>query len=71
MSNAKPILEDSRSISFPVMRVKQPIGEFFIGSIKAQDLFDIAQFDIRHLSQTEGIDTYLGIQRQLNDSRYI
>lgn len=63
------IQEDYRAISFPVMKMTQPIGEFFIGSIKAKDLFDIAYFDIRKLMQEDGIDNYLGIQREVSASR--
>lgn len=63
------IREDHKSISFPVMRVQQPIGDFFIGSIPARDLFDIAYFDIRKLVHEDGIDDYLGIQRELSRSR--
>ncbi len=62
-------LEDSRSITLPVLRIEQPIGIFFIGSIRAKDLVDIADFDIRRLRKEEGIDSYLGIQRELDSKR--
>jgi DGQHR domain-containing protein len=61
-------LEDQREISFSALKLSQPIGDFYIGSIKARDLFKIAFFDIRHLSGRD-IDEYLGIQRQLNEKR--
>lgn len=57
--------EDPRSIVLPVLKIAQPIGTFFVGSIKAKDLVDIADFDIRRLTKEEGIDSYLGIQREL------
>ena len=63
------IVESSRSISIDVLRVTQPIGEFYIGAIRAKDLVDISDFDIRRISTEDGIDSYLGIQRQLNSKR--
>lgn len=50
--------------------VRQPIGEFLIASIKAKDLVDISFRDIRELIQNDaGIDTYLGIQREVSAKR--
>src|SRR5690348_2345080 len=63
------VREDPRSITLPVLRIEQPIGGFFVGSIKAKDLVDIADFDIRRLTKEEGIDSYLGIQRELDPKR--
>lgn len=63
------INESHRSVSFPVIKVTQPIGDFYIGAISATDLVEIANFDIRQLSKKGNIDTYLGIQRRLNDAR--
>ena len=61
--------EDQRAISFPVIRVTQPIGDFYVGAIRSRDLIDISYFDMRRLLQEDSIDTYLGIQRELNDKR--
>lgn len=63
------LLESPRSVTLPVVRVRQPIGEFYIGTIKAKDLVDITHFDIRRLNREEGIDSYLGIQRELDQKR--
>jgi DGQHR domain-containing protein len=63
------VKEDPRSIALPVLKIEQPIGTFFVGSIKAKDLVDIADFDIRRLTKEEGIDSYLGIQRELDPKR--
>ena len=63
------IEESPRSISFPVIKLSQPIGDFYIGAIAARDLVEIAYFDIRQLNLKGNIDTYLGIQRRLNESR--
>ena len=62
-------LEDPKQISIPVIRVRQPIGDFYIGSMASKDLFDIAYFDIRRMVHEDGIDSYLGIQRELSLKR--
>jgi DGQHR domain-containing protein len=62
--------ESPISFSFPCIRVKQPIGEFFIGSMDCKKLCDISYFDVRRIMQEEReIETYLGIQRPLNKKR--
>jgi DGQHR domain-containing protein len=51
----------------PALRVKQPIGEFYVGVINSRDLIEIASADIRRI---EGdLDRYVGIQRKLNSDR--
>jgi DGQHR domain-containing protein len=61
--------EDSKSFSFQVHKVKQPIGEFFVGVLGAQRLCEITDFDIRRMFHERGFETYLGIQRELNPKR--
>ncbi len=63
------MLEDHRDVSFPAFRISQPIGDFYIGAMKAADLFRIAFFDIRGLREKDGFSQYLGIQRQLSEKR--
>jgi DGQHR domain-containing protein len=63
------ITEDIKEVSIPVIRVCQPIGDFYIGSIISKQLFEIAYFDIRHMVHEDGIDSYLGIQRELSKRR--
>lgn len=63
------MIEDARSVRIPVVKVSQPIGDFYVGTIASRDLVAIADFDVRRISQGEGIETYLGIQRELNDTR--
>ena len=60
--------EDARQISFPVIRITQPIGDFYVGSMKSKDLIDISFFDMRRLRE-DNLDSYLGIQRELNKKR--
>jgi DGQHR domain-containing protein len=63
------INESERSVNFPVMRITQPIGEFFVGKMAAKDLIDIAWFDIRRLKGGSDLDEYMGIQRKISDER--
>ena len=63
------IKESEREIEFPVMRVSQPIGDFYAGKMSAKDLVDISWFDVRRLSGDSDFDQYLGIQRRVNPQR--
>ncbi len=58
------------TITLPVLKVRQPIGDFFIASIKAQDLVQISYRDVRKLVVDEGdFEKYLGIQRPISTKR--
>jgi DGQHR domain-containing protein len=61
--------EKKRSISFPVLRVTQPLGEFYVGAIEASLLYSITWVDIRRIFSERQFESYLGIQRPLNLSR--
>jgi DGQHR domain-containing protein len=63
------IQEDARSVTISALRIRQPIGEIYVGSIPAKTLVDITDFDIRTLVTERGIDSYLGIQRELDTKR--
>ena len=57
-------------IIIPVVRVKQPLGEFFIGSINAKDLVKISFADVRRIhGEQREVEKYLGIQRPLDKGR--
>jgi DGQHR domain-containing protein len=60
-------------IKIDYLKVHQPIGTFYIGSIKWQDLLTIAEADIRKIEKEGGkensFDSYLGIQRTLSPNR--
>lgn len=56
-----------KSIEIPVLRIHQPIGEFFVGVIDSKSLVDISYADIRAMENR--LDTYLGIQRRLSPDR--
>lgn len=65
----KKELEDPISISFPCIKVIQPLGEFYIASIDSKTLCDITHFDVRRILKEREIESYLGIQRPLNKKR--
>jgi DGQHR domain-containing protein len=61
--------EDPKSISLPVLRVTQPIGDFFVGVLSSRVLCEITDFDVRRIVHEREFETYLGIQRPLNPKR--
>lgn len=61
--------EEQNSFSFPVIKLKQPIGEFFVGTLDSRRLCAITQFDVRRILKERDFETYLGIQRPLNPKR--
>lgn len=61
--------EESVTLELIAIKVEQPIGSFYISSIKAKDLCDITHFDIRRMLREREIETYLGIQRPLKPKR--
>ena len=59
-------------ISFKSIKVKQPIGEFYIGVMNHDDLVHISYADIRRLesnSEQREVEVYTGIQRELSQNR--
>jgi DGQHR domain-containing protein len=61
---------DLTPIKFNVIKVTQPLGEFFIGNIKARDLIRISYADVRRIEgEDREVERYLGIQRPLDKSR--
>lgn len=55
-------------IDIRVLKVDQPIGEFYIGAIDSKTLNSIAHFDIREFREGNAEDL-AGIQRKLSASR--
>ncbi|MDP2386990.1 MAG: DGQHR domain-containing protein [Bacteroidota bacterium] len=61
---------DANSVDLKVIKVSQPIGDFFIGTIKARDLIKISYADVRRIEGEEReVERYLGIQRPLDKTR--
>jgi len=54
--------------SLKVLRVHQPIGEFYIGAIRSDDLLEISTVDVRQFTEGHG-ESIDGIQRELSKSR--
>lgn len=60
----------SKELKLTVLKVRQPIGDFYIASIKAQDLVDISFSDVRRLAKDKrDLEKYLGIQRPVSPQR--
>lgn len=55
-------------VLIPAIKMKQPIGDFFVGAISPIDLCHIADADVRRLEENE-MDRYIGIQRRLDPKR--
>ncbi|WP_316760049.1 DGQHR domain-containing protein [Pedobacter aquatilis] len=61
---------EANQISFSVIKMTQPMGEFFIGSIGAKDLVNISFSDVRRIEgEQRDVEKYLGIQRPLDKNR--
>ena len=64
------MLDEPFEISVPCIRVKQPIGEFYVASMSWRTLREITLVDVRRLAtEKREVETYLGIQRPLIKSR--
>lgn len=61
--------ETPHSITFPILRLQQPIGEFYVAQIAHNDLLQICDFDVRRILVEREVETYLGIQRPLVKGR--
>lgn len=58
-----------QQLSVPVFTVSQPIGTFFVGTIRARELLTICKYDYRRMQFKNGYVDFLGIQRPLNHRR--
>jgi DGQHR domain-containing protein len=56
-------------VRIPVFSVRQPIGDFYVGVIRADELLRICEFDYRQMQFKNEYADYLGIQRNLNETR--
>lgn len=60
----------TKELKLSVLKVRQPIGDFFIASIPARDLVDISYSDVRRLAKDQrDLEKYLGIQRPISSKR--
>lgn len=59
-----------KPLALNVLRLSQPIGEFYIASIPAKDLVEISYSDVRRLAEDQrDFEKYLGIQRPVSGKR--
>ncbi len=56
------------TISVPCIKVTQPIGDFYIGSMGARDLVAISYADVRR-PEGRDIEQHIGTQRDLSEGR--
>ena len=61
--------ETAISITISALRIRQPIGDIYVGCIPSRTLVEITDFDIRQLVEERGIDSYIGVQRELDRKR--
>lgn len=62
----------NKELIFQCLKITQPVGEFYIASLNAKDLLDIAYADVRVLEEKEdnkGLDSYIGQQRKPDPKR--
>ena len=57
------------SLTFSCIKITQPIGSFFVGSIPARDLCEITWVDVRKIEGERQFENYLGMQRPRNRRR--
>src|SRR6266404_8968218 len=69
VSTGMSLKEDPISFAVSALKVQQPIGEFFVGVLDSKRLCEITHFDVRRILREREFETYLGIQRPLNESR--
>jgi DGQHR domain-containing protein len=68
--NQKSILTEKFEESIPCLRLRQPIGDFFIATIDVATLCQITYSDVRRMEKEERpFEQYLGIQRPLSPPR--
>ncbi len=60
--------DNGSTVSIQVLPLSQPIGDFYVGIIDADDLREIAYADTRRQTQRE-IELFTGIQRELSEKR--
>ncbi len=58
-------------LTFPCIRIEQPIGVFYVGAISGDLLCEITWVDVRRIEGERGFETYLGIQRPLSAERVV
>lgn len=56
-------------VTLDAFKITQQIGEFFVAKVRADELVKLTYSDVRELQSERDVETYLGIQRPLNENR--
>lgn len=67
--NQRSITDDPYEIVLPCIKVEQPLGVFFVASIDSKILREITFSDVRKMMGEREVDSYLGIQREVDPKR--
>lgn len=57
------------SLTTHVQLIRQPIGEFYVGTLTVGDILSISRFDFRRMTFVSGYVDFLGIQRRVDPGR--
>ena len=61
-------MTEQRSITIPVFRIRQPIGELFVGRMTAPQITSVTYADVREMAAND-LDKFMGINRRLGKHR--
>ena len=57
-------------VTMDVVRVRQPLGDLYVGTLPSRVLWELAEYDMREIRKREdGIYLATGVQRDLNQKR--
>ena len=65
----RALIDEPYEIVLSCIKVEQPLGVFFVASIDSKVLIEITFSDVRKMTGEREIDTYLGIQREVDPKR--
>ena len=57
-------MTESTAIRIPAFKIRQPIGDLFVGRMTALEIVSVAYADVREMEKNE-LDRYIGINRRL------
>jgi DGQHR domain-containing protein len=61
---------DNRSLSIPILKIRQKKSELYLAALPARDLIEISYADVRRLADEQrDVERYLGIQRPVSPTR--
>lgn len=68
-SSSEDSIDKPFELVLPCIKVEQPMGAFFVASVKWSMLGQITFSDVRKMMGDRELDTYLGIQREVDKKR--